>query len=117
MSSPAGWHVEMAQWIAKVQEAEAVEELEEQDEALQVIKSRRHSSIKWKLITLKNLFSGTKYKPMCPSRTIGEEEEEAMEQAMVEAWEDERLDDGAIKIGSDKEDHFLVHFGPYILIK
>ena len=82
-----------------------------------VIKSQRHSSIKWKLITLDNLFSGTKYKPMCSLRTIEELEEEAMEQAMAKAQEDEWLDDGAIEIGSDKEDHFLVHFGPYILIK
>jgi hypothetical protein len=101
----AGWRVEMAQWIAKVQEAEAVEELKEQHAALQVIESQCCSSIKWKLITLDNLFSGTKYKPMHPSRTIGEEEEEAMEQAMAEALDDERLDDGAIEIGSDEEYH------------
>ena len=105
MSSPAGWRVEMAQWIAKVREAEAAEELEEWDEALQVIESRHCSSIKWKPITLDNLFDGTKYKPTHPLRTIGEEEEEAMEQAMAEAQEDERLDDGAIEIGSDEEYH------------
>jgi hypothetical protein len=32
-----------------------------------------------------------------------EEEEEAMEQVIAEALEDEWLDDGAIKIGSDEE--------------
>ena len=69
-----------------------------------MIKSRRRSSIKWKPITLDNLFGGTIYKPTCPLRTI-EEEEEVMEQAMAEAWEDERLDDGAIEIGSDEEYH------------
>ena len=105
VSSMAGWHIEMAQWIEKVQQAEAAEELEEWDEALQVIKSQYHSSIKCKLITLNNLFGGTKYKSMHPLRTIGEEEEEAMEQAMAEALEDEWLDDGAIKIGSDEEYH------------
>jgi hypothetical protein len=42
---------------------------------------------------------------MCPSRTNEEEEEEAMEQAMGEALEDEQLDDSAIEIGSDKECH------------
>ena len=93
----------MAQWIAKVWEAEAAEELEEWDAALQMTESRHHSSIKWKLITLNNLFGGTKHKPTQPSRTIEEEEEEAMEQAMAEALEDEWLDDGAIKIGSDEE--------------
>jgi hypothetical protein len=69
-----------------------------------VIESQCHSSIKWKLITLNNLFGGTKYKPTHPSRTI-EEEEEVMEQAMAEAQEDEWLDDGAIEIGSDEEYH------------
>ena len=70
-----------------------------------MIESRRRSSIKWKPITLDNLFGGTKYKPTRPSRTIEEEEEEVMEQAMAEAREDERLDDGAIEIGSDEEYH------------
>ena len=102
MSSPAGWHVEMAQWIVKVCEAEAAEHLEEWDAALQTIESWRHSSIKWKLITLDNLFGSTKHKPARCSRTI-EEEEEAMEQAMTEAPEDEQLDDGAIEIGSNEE--------------
>ena len=102
MSSLAGWHVEMAQWIAKVQEAEVAEDLEEQDAVLQTIESQHCSSIKWKSITLDNLFGGTKHKPAQHSRTI-EEEEEAMEQAMAEALEDEWLDDGAIEIGSDEE--------------
>ena len=64
MSSPAGLHVEMAQWIANVQEVEAAEDLEEQDAVLQTIKSWHHSSIKWKLITLDNLFGGTRHKPV-----------------------------------------------------
>jgi len=102
VSSPAGWREEMAQWIAKVREAEAAEDLEERDAVLQTIESRRRSSIKWKPITLDNLFGGTKHKPSRRSGTI-EEEEEAMEQAMAEALEDERLDDGAIEIGSDEE--------------
>ena len=48
-------------------------------------------------------FGGTKHKASRPSRTIEEEEEEAMEQAMAEALEDERPDDGAIEINSDEE--------------
>ena len=103
MTSPASWRVEMAQWIAKVREAEAAEEIEERDVALQTIESRCRSSVKWKLITLDNLFGGTKHKASQPSRTIEEEEEEAMEQAMAEALEDERPDDGAIEINSDEE--------------
>ena len=102
MTLPASWRIEMAQWIAKVQEAEAAEEIEERDAALQTIESRRRSSVKWKPITLDNLFGGTKHKASQPSRTI-EEEEEAMEQAMAEALEDERPDDGAIEINSDEE--------------
>ena len=47
---------------------------------------------------------GTKHKASQPSRTIEEEEEEeAMEQVMAEALEDDWLDDGAIKINSDEE--------------
>lgn len=103
MSSPAGWRLEMAQWIAKVREAEAAEEIEERDAALQAIESRRRSSVKWKQITLDTLFGGTKHKPSRSSRTIEEEEEQAMEQAMAEALEDERLDDGAIEIDTDEE--------------
>ena len=102
MTSPASWRVEMAQWIAKVREAEAAEEIEERDAALQTIESWRRSSVKWKPITLDNLFGGTKHKASRPSRTI-EEEEEAMEQAMAEALEDEQPDDGAIEINSDEE--------------
>jgi len=71
--------------------------------SIQTIKSWCRSSVKWKQITLDNLFGGTKHKPSCPSRTIEEEKEEAMEQAMVEALEDEWLDDGAIEINSDEE--------------
>ena len=58
---------------------------------------RCHSSVKWKWIALNN-----HTKPTHTSRTI-EEEEEAMEQAMAEALEDERLDDGAIEVGSEKQ--------------
>ena len=52
----------MAQWIAKVREAEVAEEIEERDAALQTIESQRCSSVKWKPITLDNLFGGTKHK-------------------------------------------------------
>jgi hypothetical protein len=99
--SQDGWRVEMARWIGKVRDAEASERLEERDAELQSINRRR--TIKWKPITLENLFGGTKHKPARPSRTIEEEEEEALAQAMAEAAEDEVPDDGAIEIGSDEE--------------
>ena len=43
--------------------------------------------------------STTKLKPACPSRTIEEEEKEALAQAMAEGVEDKVPDDGAIEIG------------------
>jgi hypothetical protein len=46
----------------KVQEAEAAEELEEWDAAFQMIESQHCSSIKWKPITLDNLFGSTLYR-------------------------------------------------------
>lgn len=55
-----------------------------------------------KFITQDNLFGGTTYKPVRPSRTI-EEEEAAMAEAMSDALEDDRLDDGAIEIDSDNK--------------
>ena len=67
-----------------------------------MIESWYHSSIKWKPITLNNLFSSTKHKSAQHWRTV-QEEEEAMEQAMAEVLEDEQLDDGVIKIGSDEK--------------
>jgi hypothetical protein len=91
----------MARWIGKVQEAEAAEWLEERDAELQSINRRR--TTKWKPITLENLFGGTKHKPTRPSRTIEEEEKDALAQAMAEAAEDKVPDDGAIEIGSDEE--------------
>src|ERR1700733_3120359 len=44
------WRVEMARWSGKVQEAEAVEWMEERDAELQSI-NRRHT-IKWKPISV-----------------------------------------------------------------
>ena len=63
-----GWRVEMAKWIGKVQEAEEAEKLEEWDTLLQALES--HHSTAFKFITLNNLFGGTTYKPVHPSRTI-----------------------------------------------
>ena len=48
--------------------------------------------------TLENLFSGTKHKTTSQLRTIEVEEE-----AMADAMEDDRLDDGTIEINSDEE--------------
>lgn len=101
MSSLASWHVEMAEWVAKVKAAETVDDIEACDTALQVIETQRWCSSKWQLMTLDTLFSGTK--PSRPSRIVEADEEEIMQQMIAEALEDERPDDGAIEIGSDDE--------------
>ena len=101
MSSPASWHVEMAEWVVKVKVAETADDIEACDTALQVIKTQRQRSSKWQPMTLNTLFGGTK--PSHPLRIVEVDEEEIMQQLMAKALEDERPDDGAIKIGSDNE--------------
>ena len=83
----------MVQWVVKAWQAEATEELEEQDVWLQMIESQHCSSVKWKLITLNNLFSDTRSKPMHPLRTI-EGDRSSIEQAIA--------DDGALTLAQTK---------------
>lgn len=101
MSSPAGWHVEMAQWVSKVKAAETAENIEGHDAALQVIKNWYMSSSKWKPMTLDTLFGGTK--PSLPLRIVEVDEEEVMQQIMAKALEDEKPDNGAIDNDTDDE--------------
>ena len=92
----------MALFVKKVQDAEEAEKLDERDEVLQGLKTQCCTSMKWKPISLETLFGSTKPTPACSLQMM--EEEEAMMQAMVEADEDERTDDGAVEI--------LSHFNP-----
>lgn len=95
----------MALWMKKVQDAEEAEKLDERDEVLQGLETRRCTSTKWKDISLETLFGGTKPIPACSLQTMEEEEEAAMMQAMVEVDEDERPDDGEVEIPSEDEYH------------
>ena len=101
MSSSASWHVSMAKWVAKGKAAETVGDIEAHDTALQVIETWRWGSSKWQLMTLNTLFSGTK--PSHLLKIVEADEEEIMQKMIAEALEDERPDDGAIKISSDDE--------------
>ena len=76
-----------------------MEDIEGWDTALQAVNS--HHLVKWKPITLVALFGGMAPTPNLSSRTIEVEMEVEMQDVMAEALEDARLDDGAIKIGSD----------------
>ena len=91
----------MAQWISKVKLAETAEDFEGCDAALQTIKNWHASSAKWKPMTLNTLFGGTK--PSQPLRIVKVDGEDIMQQMMAEALEDERPDNGAIKIGTEDE--------------
>ena len=94
--------------MKKVQDAEEAEKLDERDEVLQGLKTWCHTSTKWKPISLKTLFGGTKPIPTHSLQTMMEkEEEEAMMQTMAEADEDERPDDGAVEIPSEDEYQWL----------
>ena len=92
-------------WATAPSNAEEAEKLDERDEVLQGLETQRHTSTKWKHISLKTLFGGTKPVPTCSLQTMEEEEEAAMMQAMAEADEDERPDDGEVEIPSEDEYH------------
>ena len=93
-------------WATAPSDAEEAEKLDERDEVLQGLETRRRTSTKWKHISLETLFGGTRPVPARSLQTMEEEEEEAaMMQAMVEADEDERPDDGEVEIPSEDEYH------------
>ena len=106
VTSQAGWRVELALWMKKVQDAAEAENLDERDEVLQGLETQHCTSTKWKPISLKTLFGGTKPVPTCLLQMMMEVEVEvevAMMQAMVEADEDKRPDDGVVEIPSEDE--------------
>ena len=92
-------------WTTAPSDAEEAEKLDERDEVLQGLETRRRTSMKWKHISLKTLFGGTRPIPVCSLQTMEEEEEAAMMQAMAEADEDKRPDDGEVEIPSEDEYH------------
>ena len=92
-------------WATAPSDAEEAEKLDERDEVLQGLETRRRTSTKWKHISLETLFGGTRPVPAHLLQTMEEEEEAAMMQAMAEADEDERPDDGEVEIPSKDEYH------------
>ena len=103
VSSSEGWHTEMAKWIGEARAAELAEDSSDEGEMEESVVNDRNSRIlKWKPITLAVLFGGQKQPP---SRLIPAEidAESALMQALAEAEEDLRPDDGEIEIPSDEE--------------
>jgi hypothetical protein len=87
----------MAKWITEARAAELDEESDDDD----VIPCR---PTKWKPVTLANLFGGQELLLSRPASTEIDAEAALME-ALADANEDERLDDGAVEIESDEEYH------------
>ena len=87
----------MAKWIGDVQRTLDNKDLDTEDRLPQA-----HVS-KWKLVTLAVLFAGQKEKFACMSTQSLDQWEANLMEAIAEMDEDERLDDGAIKIASDNE--------------
>jgi hypothetical protein len=90
----------MAKWIAEARAAETCEESDDDD----IISCSNTRPTKWKPVTLANLFGGQEPLLSRPASTEIDAEP-ALMKALADADEDERLDDGAVEIGSDKEYH------------
>jgi len=100
VSSKQGWRTEMAKWIAEARAAELDKESDDDD----IIPCSNARTTKWKPVTLANLFGGQELLLLRPASTEIDAEAALME-ALADADEDERLDDGAVEIGSDEEYH------------
>ena len=89
----------MAKWIGEARAAELAEE-DQDDDDITLVGNDRAS--KWKQTTLAVLFGGQKE---CPSRLSPAEvdAESVLMEALAEAEEDGRLDDGEVEIDSDDE--------------
>lgn len=102
ISTPEGWQTTMAKWVFDAQEAER-QELEDADSdddfADLALPSTRPS--KPYSNTLKNLFGGLPKRKRVLEKVIDVEVE--LMQALAEAAEDDRPDDGAVEIDSDEE--------------
>ena len=84
----------MAKWIGDVQHAE-------RDDSDMPVTTEDTACGTWKLVMLATLFTGQKDKFACVP-VVNQQEVDLME-ALVEAEEDDRLDDGAVKVDSDEE--------------
>ena len=84
----------MAKWIGDVQCAE-------RDDSDMPVTTEDTARGKWKPVTLATLFAGQKDK-FARVPAVDQQEADLME-ALAEAEEDDRLDDGAVEVDSDEE--------------
>jgi hypothetical protein len=99
VASRESWRTEMAKWIGEARAAELAEE-DQDDDDITLVGNDRAS--KWKQTTLAVLFGGQKERASQLSPAEVDTESVLME-ALAEAEEDERLDDGEVEIDSDDE--------------
>ena len=100
VSSRQGWRTEMAKWITEARAAELDEDSDDDD--IIPTASGNTRPIKWKPVTLANLFGNQELLLSQPASTEIDVEAALME-VLADADEDEWLDDGAVEIGSDEE--------------
>lgn len=100
VSSKQGWRTDMAKWIGAARDADAAEDLEAAEAALNPTPAR--SDAVYKPVSLAALFGKPGATPnRIPAAEIATEA--ALMQALADLDEDERLDEGAIEIPSDDE--------------
>lgn len=105
--SGTGWRTVMAKWIGDAQAAEAEETDSDSDSDDEAAARPRDS--KWKKRTLAQLFGGSikKHAERLSQAEIDAEAELMVSlveaEALVDAEEDARLDDGAVEVGSEEE--------------
>jgi hypothetical protein len=105
VSTAAGWRAEVASWIGQAREDEEIsmsepDGLEFQGQTASFIQSR---VAKFKQMKLSELFNEAPKRRTRVSDSIVDEEAALME-ALAEAEEDDRLDDGAIEVSEDEYD-------------
>jgi hypothetical protein len=91
----------MAKWIGEARAAELAEDSSDGDDE-PAVNDHNTRVVKWKQTTLAVLFGGQKQPP---SRLVPAEidAESALMEALAEAQEDLRPDDGEVEIPSDEE--------------
>ncbi|KAF8164281.1 hypothetical protein K438DRAFT_2067454 [Mycena galopus ATCC 62051] len=100
VGSTIGWRIEMAKWIADARAAEEADNSESEDEvesptpiSASTSRLRREKSAKWANTTLAVLFGGAP-KPVRKFTPDDIDEEAELMEALADAEEDARLDDG-----------------------
>lgn len=100
ISSKQGWRTDMARWIGAARDADAAEEIEDAENALNSTPAR--PDLVYKCVTLAALFGRPDATPTrIPAAEIAAEA--ALMEALADLDEDERPDEGAIEIQSEDE--------------